>query len=101
MGLLKVIFILLLVWYVTKLLIRYVLPKAFLHFLRKRGFDTGENYQKPPKEGEMNIKVDHPAGDRKEKDDFGEYVDFEEIKQEQKSEDEQKSKPNQKPGEKE
>ena len=88
MGLLKVIFILLLVWYAAKLFARYILPRAFFHFLKKRGFDVGEDHQKRPKEGEMNIKVDHPSGNRKEKDDFGEYVDFEEIKPEQKKEDE-------------
>ena len=88
MGLLKVIFIFLLVWYVTKLFVRYVLPKAFFHFLKKRGFDTGDYDQQRPKEGEMNIKVEHPANDRKEKDEFGEYVDFEEIKPEQNKDDE-------------
>ncbi len=87
MGLLKVIFILLLVWYVVKLIVRYVAPRAFYHFLKKRGFDTGEGRRKRPKEGEMKINVD-PDAERKDDSDFGEYVDFEEIKPEQKKEDE-------------
>ncbi len=88
MGLLKVIIIFLLVWYVMKLFVRYVAPKLFYHFLKKRGFDMGESRRERPKEGEMNIKVDHPEETRKKMDDFGEYVDFEEIKPEQKKDNE-------------
>ena len=89
MGLLRAIFILILVWYVMKLIIRYILPKAFFHFLNKRGFATNESRQKKPKEGEINIKMEHPPKSKKDDNDFGEYVDFEEVKPEQKPENEE------------
>ncbi len=90
MGLIKVIFILILIWYVIKLIVRYILPKALLHFINKQqGFGNEYNRRKSAKEGEVNIKMEHPPKSKKDEDDFGEYVDFEEIKPEQKPEDEE------------
>jgi hypothetical protein len=72
-----------------KLFVRYILPKTILHFINKQwGSGDDNNHQKRPKEGEINIKMEHPPKSKKEEDDFGEYVDFEEIKSEQKPEDE-------------
>jgi len=89
MGLLKVIFILILIWYVMKLVVRYIVPRAIFHFINKRwGNGDNDNHQKRPKEGEINIKMEHSEKSKKDEDDFGEYVDFEEIKPEQKPEDE-------------
>jgi hypothetical protein len=90
MGFLKVIFILLLVWYVIKLIFKYIVPKAILRFINKQqGFGNEGSHRKPAKEGEINIKMEHPSKSKKEDDDFGEYVDFEEVKPEQKSENEE------------
>ncbi len=89
MGLIKVFFILILIWYVIKLIVRYILPKALLHFINKQqGFANADFRRKSAKEGDVNIKMEHPPKSKKEEDDFGEYVDFEEIKPEQKPEDE-------------
>jgi len=89
MSLLKVIFILILVWYVIKLIIRYILPKAILHFINKQwGFGDDNSSGKMPKEGEVNIKMDHQSKNAKDDADFGEYVDFEEVNPEQEKEDE-------------
>jgi len=89
MGLFKVFFILVIVWYVMKLIIRYIVPKAILHFIKKRqGFGNNDNSRKQPKEGEIHIKMDRPPKNGKNDKDFGEYVDFEEVKPEQKPEDE-------------
>ncbi|VAW29625.1 hypothetical protein MNBD_BACTEROID07-488 [hydrothermal vent metagenome] len=89
MGLLKVIFILILIWYVIKLIVRYVVPKIILRFINKQqGFSNDDNRRKPAKEGEVNIKMEHPSKSKIDEDDFGEYVDFEEVKPEQKPEDE-------------
>jgi len=89
MGLLKVIFILILIWYVMKLVVRYIVPKVILRFINKQwGNGDDDNHQKRPKEGEINIKVAHPTKSKMDEDDFGEYVDFEEVKPEQKPEDE-------------
>ncbi len=89
MGLIKVIFILIVVWYVMKLIVRYLIPKAILHFInRQQNFDGTKNNRKPSKEGEIKIKVEHPEQNKKDEGDFGEYVDFEEVEPEQKPEDE-------------
>ncbi len=89
MGLLKVIFIFILIWYVIKLIVRYILPKAFFHFLNKQqGFGNDDIRRKRPKEGEINIKMEHSPKNQKDGDDFGEYVDFEEVEPEQKTDDE-------------
>jgi hypothetical protein len=87
MGILKVIFILLLVWYGIKLIFKYLLPKVLLRFLRKHGFGA-EPDMPAGKEGEMKIKVKHFAERRKDDGEFGEYVDFEEVKPEQNEKDE-------------
>ncbi len=89
MGFLKVIFILILIWYVMKLIVRYIVPKVILRFINKQwGFGDDESSRKKPKEGEINIKMDHPSKNAKDDDDFGEYVDFEEVNPEQEKEDE-------------
>ena len=36
MGLIKVIFILIVVWYVIKLIVRYLIPKVIFHFINKQ-----------------------------------------------------------------
>ena len=90
MGALKVVFILFLIWYVIKLVFKYIVPKAILRFINKQqGFGSDGTHRKQPKEGEVNIKMEHPPKSKKEDDDFGEYVDFEEVKPEQKSENEE------------
>ena len=89
MGLFRIIFILILVWYVIKLIIRYVLPKALFHFINKQqGFDNETSGTSHTKKGKVNIKMEHPPKRKKEQDDFGEYVDFEEVKPEQKAKNE-------------
>lgn len=89
MGLLKVIFILILIWYVIKLIVRYVIPKAILRFINKQQWaGNDDNRRKPAKEGEINIKMEHPEKNKKDENDFGEYVDFEEVEPEQKPDDE-------------
>jgi hypothetical protein len=89
MGLIKVIFILIVVWYVMKLIVRYLIPKAILHFINKQqNFGKTKNNRKSSKEGEIKIKVEHPEQNKKDEGNFGEYVDFEEVEPEQKPEDE-------------
>ena len=89
MSLIKVIFILIVVWYVIKLIVKYLIPKAILHFInRQQNFGETKNNLKSSKEGEIKIKVEHPEQNKKDEGDFGEYVDFEEVEPEQKSEDE-------------
>jgi len=89
MGLIRVIFILIVVWYVMKLIVRYLIPKVIFYFInRQQNSGETKNHRKPSKEGEMKIKVEHPEQNKKDEDNFGEYVDFEEVEPEQKHEDE-------------
>jgi len=82
MGLLKFVFILLVVGYGVKLLVRYLIPKALLHFLKKQGFHVDPEPDEK-REGEIKIKVNRTTESKKDKGDFGEYVDFEEIEPDQ------------------
>ncbi len=98
MTFLKIIFFLIVFFYVMKLIFKYIIPKAVFHFLNRQQHPNGTKHtRRSRKEGEINIKMDKQPKTQKNDIDFGEYVDFEEVKPEQKSEDEQKSKPGQKP----
>ncbi len=87
MGLLKVIFIVLVIWYITKLIFRYVLPHFISRYVnRKMGWN--DHKQSPPKEGEIHIKMDPSVKNQTDDKEFGDYVDFEEVKPEQKPDNE-------------
>ncbi len=82
MTLLKIIFIFILIYYFFKLIARYLFPwllKRYMkNFQNKFHQNTDNTSAKKKKKGEVNI--DHIPKDKKKKDDdFGEYVDFEEI----------------------
>lgn len=87
---LRFVVVLLVIWYGIRLIVKYVLPWLIMHFINKqqRNYDNYSQKTSRKKEGEINIKKG--TGEKKKKDDtqFGEYVDFEEIKpdQEQKNE---------------
>ncbi len=87
MNILKIFLILVLVWYAIKLIFRYVIPKVVLNFLKRKGFAPYEE-EEQPEEGEVKIKVNRAPSGHKDDDDFGEYVDFEEIKPEENTENE-------------
>lgn len=80
MQLLRTILIIVIVYYIIRLFVRYVLP-LFARYLLKR---TQKNYEKQyqkPKRKVGDITVEHPPTKKKELDDLGEYVDYEEIKE--------------------
>lgn len=76
--LLRTILIILIAYYLFKLLSRYVLPWLARYFIRKSmsGFENRQNTG-PRRNGEMN--ADHRADRKGALDDIGEYVDYEEI----------------------
>lgn len=82
---LRFVFVLLLVWYGTKLIIKYVVPWLLMRFLNKQK-ENFDKYSKPDqnyKEGEVNIKDEKNKAKKKDDTQFGEYVDFEEVEPDQ------------------
>ena len=78
MQLIRTILIIVIIYYLAKLVMRYVLPLLAKYFIRR----TQKRYQEqtqPPKQkvGEMHVK--YSPEKKKELDDLGEYIDYEEI----------------------
>lgn len=83
-GLLKFLAIFILLYYLFRLIMRYVAPLLFARFVRKAQEnmmgDQGRTAKtKPKKEGE--VKVDYVPEKKRtgKKDNLGDYTDFEEI----------------------
>jgi hypothetical protein len=80
MQLLKIILIIVIVYYVLKLSARYVLPLFLKYILQKSQERYKEHYQTPDrKKGEINVEYSPQKKPRS--DDLGEYIDYEEIKE--------------------
>ena len=85
MVLLQTILILLLVYYVVKLLLKWLGPKLFDYALKKTGQRFGQQFgdfqdmhkQSQYKKASNNIKKGKPKSNPSKK--VGEYIDFEEI----------------------
>ncbi len=82
---LRFVLVLLIIWYGTRLIIKYVLPWLIMRFINKqqRNFD---NYRRPENKdqaGGVNIKKGRSQTRKNEDAQFGEYVDFEEIEPDQ------------------
>jgi len=79
MQILRTILIIIIVYYAAKLFARYVLPLLARYFIRRTQKTYQKQYQQPKKKmGEMN--VEYQPEKKKELDDLGEYIDYEEIK---------------------
>ena len=85
MGFLKVVLIVLLVYYLLKLLARLFAPKLFAYAARKteeRFKEQFENYQSFNQEekpvGDVTIDK-NPTNNNKPSKQVGEYIDFEEL----------------------
>lgn len=80
-GLFRVILIIVLIYYVFKLLGRYVFPYLLKNYINKQQQKYGQYQQQDEpqhKEGEVYIKKNPNKGKQKDIDD-GEYVDYEEV----------------------
>lgn len=87
MQLLKTILIIIIVFYLFRLLARYIFPLWAKYFIRKTQQKMEKEYQeKNKKEGE--ISIDFAPGKNSITDDIGEYIDFKEIKDKNKQKDE-------------
>ena len=83
---LRFIFIVFIIFYGIKLFVRFALPWLLARFMKKQqdkfnnmsGFPN--NNQNRTKDGEVHIKT-KPSNNAKDDSDFGEYVDFEDVKE--------------------
>ncbi len=81
---LRFIFVVVLIYYGFRLVVRYVVPWMIARFMKKQqdkfnqmgGFNNPNHNQ--PKEGDVNIKTTQTHKSKKD-DGFGEYVDFEDV----------------------
>ncbi len=82
-GLLKFIFIFLLIFYGLKLITRFVVPFFAKRYMKKMQKDLyNQQHQRSNKkanEGDVIIES-HPKNGKKFDKDVGEYIDYEEIK---------------------
>ena len=79
MQILRTILIIVFVYYTVKLFARYVLPLLARYFIRRSQKAYQKQYQQPKRKmGEMNVEYEPEK--KKELDDLGEYIDYEEIK---------------------
>ena len=80
----RVVLIILLIYFGLKLIFRWLGPLLLKYFLRKVGkkfeqqFSRSAPGQQRKKEGEVSIER-KPKKSRKSNDDVGEYIDYEEI----------------------
>lgn len=87
-GLFRVLLILFIVYYVFKLLVRFVFPyivKNYLNKAQQRFYEANPHLDPEPKktgkEGEVKVKTKPSNQQDSKPKDFGEYVDYEEYKE--------------------
>jgi hypothetical protein len=83
-GLLRAILIIAAVYYIIKLLIKYVMPYVAKYFIKKmqRNYGTQSGYSDHKKEGEVIIEKKGKQSKEKifEKNE-GDYIDYDEVKE--------------------
>jgi hypothetical protein len=78
MQLIRIILIIIIVYYLLKLAARFLLPYFLKQAIRRTQENYQRQYQEPPrKQGE--IKVEYSPGKKSQTGEVGEYVDYEEI----------------------
>jgi flagellar biosynthesis/type III secretory pathway M-ring protein FliF/YscJ len=80
MQIIRTILIILIVYYLIKLAVRYLLPIWARYFIRKKQSQMNQQYQEPQKK-EGEIHVESKPTKKKSADQLGDYVDYEEIKE--------------------
>lgn len=86
-ALLRFLFVLVIIYYGFKLIIKYVLPWILARFVKKQqekyqNMNSGfENDYRSSNQSDVKIKTNTPNKNNDEDDGFGEYIDFEEIKE--------------------
>ena len=86
MGLIKFLFILIIVYYLFKLFARYLMPYLLALFIKKtqkRMMDQQDDFVKTQRKKEGKTSVDYIPKDKgnPNKSDLGEYTDYEDIQE--------------------
>jgi len=82
MQLLRTIIIILIVYYLFKLVARYVMPWVAKYFINKAAQNFQESYDEPQQKKEGEVTIDYKPEKKTKLDDLGEYVDYKEVKDE-------------------
>ncbi|GAA3981985.1 hypothetical protein GCM10022246_37510 [Pedobacter ginsengiterrae] len=82
MGLVKFIFIAILVLWIIRMLIRLILPMLFNNLASKMQQQASGQPQQPKRKPEGSISIDYmpPKPDQGKTDKLGDFVDYEEVK---------------------
>ena len=84
---LSVIFWIIFIYYLIRIILRYLVPFLLVRFFKKMESRMGASqsqYDTTSREGEIKVNYE-PGNNPKVSSDIGEYVDFEEIKEKPKS----------------
>ena len=82
MQLLKTILIILIIYYLFKLVARYLLPWFAKYFINKAARKYQNQHQKQPEKKVGEVSIEYKPEKKGKLDDLGEYVDFKEMKDE-------------------
>lgn len=83
---LSIIFWVLVIYYLIKLIVRYLFPFLLVRFINRMQNKMGgfqSHTDNSSREGEVKVKY-NPESNPKSNNDLGEYIDFEEVKDNQK-----------------
>ncbi len=83
-GLLRAILIIAAVYYIIKLLIKYVMPYVAKYFIKKmqRNYGARSGYSDHKKEGEVSIEnKDKQSKEKIIEKNEGDYIDYDEVKE--------------------
>ena len=80
MQFLRTILIIIIVYYLIKLAVRYLLPLWARYFIKKTQAKMQNQYQEPQKK-EGEISIDYAPKKKKSGDELGDYIDYEDIKE--------------------
>lgn len=79
MQLIKIVLIIILVYYLLKIMVRYLLPVLMRYFIRKT-FEDHRNATAHTHSGNSDLHVENPGKKTpRKKDNLGEYIEYQEI----------------------
>jgi hypothetical protein len=85
MAFIRTLIYIIIIYYVVRIIMRYLIPAMFGSYINKRMNDFAnassgrQNTGKRKREGEVTIEYNNQAEEKKDQD-RGEYIDYEEIK---------------------
>jgi hypothetical protein len=84
MGFLRILLILILLYYLVRIIMRYLVPLLFGSYVNRKMNDFSDPFSRHQKTSERKkegeVTVDYKPPEDKKRKDRGEYIDYEEIK---------------------